>query len=105
MSGIVAFAPDPAAEFAAAVSLRDAAEAAAKENGNNLSETYQGGDEFMRQCMRIGRVDDVWPYRLEDRFGAAALEVIGSECHLKRLGTEPAHWAAVAVKLALPVRP
>jgi hypothetical protein len=108
--------PDPAAEFGAALSLFNAAETAAEMHSNNLSDAYSGGDEFMRQCMRVGRefeawacahVDfdelaDVWPYDLHDRFGRAAIEVIGSECRLHRLGAD--HWPLIADVLKLPLR-
>ena len=110
------FDPDPAAEFGAAMSLFDAAERAADENRNDLSGSYQGGDEFMRQCMRVGRefeawacahvnfdeLWDVWPYDLRDRFGAAAIKVAGSECHLNRLGAD--HWPLIAAELKFPLR-
>lgn len=108
--------PDLAAEFGAAVSLYNAAEAYANANRNNLSEVYQGYDELMRQCMRAGRefeawsckyvdwdrVNDVWPYLLEDKFGDIAIEVVGSECHLTCLG--PVYYRRIAVKLKLPLR-
>lgn len=54
----------------------------------NISKAYNGGDEFLRQMMRVGNLfeawacehiafeelNDVWPYLLQDRFGAACLE-------------------------------
>lgn len=82
---------DPAAILGAAVSLKNACElSAAHDPGINLSECYNGGDEFMRQVMRVAtlfetwcceHVDysqfpDVWPYLLEDKFGNACLEVM-----------------------------
>lgn len=108
---------DLAAEFGAATSVRRMGEALAHTHGNDLSEAYQGGDEFMRQCMRVGRdfeswccvyvdwetgIDECWPYFLEDRFGAVAISVAGSECHLDRLG--PTHWVKIARRLKLPLR-
>lgn len=83
--------PDPAAVFACAMSLHDACMACAKaESSLNLSEAYQGGDEFLRQMMRAGSLFEtwacehvefeeltgVWPYLLQDRFGKACLEVL-----------------------------
>lgn len=79
---------DPAAVFACAVSLRDACEAKAAACAINLSDTFNGGDQFWRELMRIGTLfetwacenvafevlEDVWPYRLEAQFGSASLE-------------------------------
>ncbi|CAN5843392.1 hypothetical protein BH11VER1_BH11VER1_23060 [soil metagenome] len=58
----------------------------------NLSECYNGGDEFMRVIMRVGTqfeewacrhiafeaLDDVWPYLLEDKFGEACVALRGA---------------------------
>lgn len=108
---------DLAAEFGAATSVRLMGEALAHRHGNDLSEAYAGGDEFMRQCMRVGRefeswccvyvdwnvgIDDCWPYLLEDKFGPLAIAAAGGECHLERLG--PGQWLKIARKLKLPLR-
>lgn len=107
---------DPAAEFTAALSLYKFGSKQAKANRNNLSDAYSGGDEFQRQCMRIGReferwacdhinfdeLGEVWPYYLEDKFGAAAVDVAGSECDLEKLGEN--HWPLIAAKLMCPLR-
>lgn len=84
--------PDPAAVFGAAVSLWQAVRKhAANTPALNLSKCYNGGDEFMRQVMRIANefeqwsyqhvffeeIDDVWPYLLEDRFREACVSVLG----------------------------
>ena len=82
---------DPAAEFAMAVSLRAACEK--KEEGDarlNLSEAYNGMDEFWREVVRVGvlfekwacrhvafdHLVEVWPYFLEENFGEACLAVM-----------------------------
>lgn len=80
---------DPAAVFACALSLREACLKSAKANPRlNLSESYNGMDEFLREMMRVSNlfeawacahvvfdnVNDVWPYLMEDRFGDACLE-------------------------------
>ena len=79
---------DSAAVFGAALSLRQACrEAAARDPHLNLSDCYNGMDEFMREVMRVGNLfedwacghvafeehSEVWPYFLEDKFGAACL--------------------------------
>lgn len=86
--------PDPAAQFAIAHSLWQAChDHAAKQQGVNLSETFNGMDEFMRVVMQIGErferwacehvrfenLNDVWPYLLQDRFGDTCLELITLE--------------------------
>lgn len=83
---------DPAAVFACAMSLHDACIGrAATDPTFHVSESYHGGDEFLRQMMRVGNLfeawacghvafgdlEDVWPYLLQDRFGEACLEVLG----------------------------
>jgi hypothetical protein len=83
--------PDPAAIFAAALSLWEAVhERAEADKTLDLSDCYNGTDQLMREVMRIANLfetwacqhvafdelDDVWPYLLEDKFGAACLAVI-----------------------------
>jgi hypothetical protein len=79
---------DPAAVFACAISLRDACVQAAKLEKLNLSEAFHGVDQFYREVMRIAalfeewacahvafdEMCDVWPYLLEDKFGAVCLQ-------------------------------
>lgn len=81
---------DPAAIFACALSLRDACMKSSAFHGWDLSECFHGGDEFLRQMMRIGQLfeswackhvvfeelTEVWPYLLEDHFGTACLRVL-----------------------------
>ena len=109
--------PDPAAVFGAAVSLWQAVKKhAATTPTLNLSECYNGGDEFMRQVMRIAsefelwscqhvffeELDDVWPYLLEDRFGEVCVSVLGGPETLLDFDTR--YCLRVAHKLRLPVR-
>src|SRR5207248_2379914 len=80
-----------AAVFAGALSLWNELEDLSKNEPQfNLSEAYSGVDEGMRQAMRVAisfetwacsHVDfaefsDVWPYALEDKFGAAVLKIL-----------------------------
>lgn len=81
--------PDPAAVFAIALSLYRTLQ---DRGENNLSEVYGRGDEFMRQCMRVGEAFEtyacahvdfnnwpggVWPYDLESYFGDAFMAHLG----------------------------
>lgn len=84
-------AADPAAEFAVALSLYNGLAERSKIYDLNLSEAFGGGDQFMRECARIGMVfeswacvnvafeelTDVWPYLLEDQFLASYEEAHG----------------------------
>jgi len=109
--------PDSAAVFGAAVSLWQAVKKhAATTPTLNLSECYNGGDEFMRQVMRVAtefelwscqhvffeELDDVWPYLLEDRFGEACVSVLGGPETLLDFDTR--NCLRVAHKLRLPLR-
>lgn len=82
--------PDPAAVFASALSLWQACQKQANGQKLNLSECYNGMDEFMREVMRVGNqfeswacshidfdeLNDVWSYLLQDKFGDACLDLI-----------------------------
>ncbi len=88
------FANDPAAEFGAALAIN---EAYLKVNSHltgepNLSDVYEGHDEFMRRVMTLARafetwccrhvdwkigVDDCWAYFLEDRLGPHVFDEFG----------------------------
>jgi hypothetical protein len=106
--------PDPAAVFACAVSLRDACKQAAKRCNCNLSETFNGVDQFWREVMRIGslfeewacahvafeEMSDVWPYLLEEKFGEACLLRVDLES-LPSFDTQDC--LNVAMKLMLPL--
>lgn len=108
--------PDPAAVFACAKSLHDAClQRAEVEPELNLSESYQGMDQLMREVMRVGdefenwacrhvafhELDDVWPYLLEERFGEACLEVMDADS-LAGFGADDCF--RIAFKLRLPMR-
>lgn len=108
---------DPAAVFASALSLWQAVkEDAAKPPAVNLSECYNGGDEFMRQVMRVAtefegwscahvvfeELDDVWPYRLEDAFGDACVSVMGGAGTL--MNFDERDCLSVAWQLRLPIK-
>ena len=85
------------------------------ESGLDLSEAYQGMDSFMREVMRVGEefekwscrhvvfdaLDEVWPYLLEDRFGAACLEIMEADA---LMSFDADHCLRVAFKLRLPMR-
>lgn len=52
---------DPAPVFACALSLREACLKSAEANSQlNLSDCYNGMDEFMREMMRIGNLFEAW---------------------------------------------
>jgi hypothetical protein len=82
---------DPAAVFAAAMSLwKELQNVSKKDPQFNLSDAYSGVDEAMRQVMRVAtmfetwacihiafeEISDVWPYALESKFGAAVLKIL-----------------------------
>jgi hypothetical protein len=108
--------PDPAAVFATATSLWQAChKLAVADQLVDLSESYSGKDGLMREVMRIGsqfeawacshiafeELDDVWPYLLEDRFGAACLSVIVPTALAQ---FDESDCLCVAMRLGLPVR-
>lgn len=105
---------DPAAVFACAVSLRAACEQADKQCNVDLSEAFNGVDQFWREMMRVGalfeewackhvvfdEMHDVWPYLLEDKFGAACLNRMNVE---DLSGFDVEDCLDVAMKLRLPL--
>jgi len=106
--------PDSAAVFAAALSLWEICEKHRRENNFNISECYNGVDQFMREVMRIANqfenwacrhvnfdeFNEVWPYYLGDNFGATCLTVLSFEC-LMDFGENDC--LRVAMGLRLPV--
>ena len=107
---------DPAAVFACALSLREACLKSAEANPQlNLSESYNGMDEFMREMMRVGNLfeawacehvafeqtSEVWPYLMEDKFGDACLESILSSAMAEFDDTD---CLRVALRLRLPIQ-
>ncbi|MBK1814859.1 hypothetical protein JIN84_04485 [Luteolibacter yonseiensis] len=108
--------PDSAAVFAAAMSLWTACHAEQKRIPTlNLGACCNGMDQLMREVMRIAevfekwacgnvlfeRLDDVWPYMMQDRFGAACLHLMGAN---DLAGFTQADCARVALWLGLPIR-
>lgn len=105
---------DPAAVFACTLSLRDACEQATKLNNLDLSELFQGMDQFYREAMRIAalfeewsckhvafdEICEVWPYFLEDNFGEACLKRMSLE-NLRHFDAEDC--PVVAMNLLLPL--
>jgi hypothetical protein len=82
---------DSAALFACALSLWQAFQKRAVEDLQlNLSEAYNGMDQFMREVMRVAslfeawacdyvefeEMSEVWPYLMQEKFGCACLESI-----------------------------
>jgi hypothetical protein len=82
---------DSAAIFAIAMSLWEACHKSAKANSQlNLSEAYNGLDQFMREIMQVAsefeswachhiefaELDEPWPYLLQDHFGETCLQVL-----------------------------
>ena len=107
---------DPAAVFACALSLREAClKSAAADPQLNLSESYNGMDEFMREMMRVGnlfeawacehvafeRTSEVWPYLMEDKFGDACLESILPSALAE---FDDSDCLRVALRLRLPIQ-
>jgi hypothetical protein len=108
--------PDPAAVFGCALSLwHECKKLSTAEGRFNLSECYNGGDEFMRVIMRAGicfekwaslhiafdHFDNVWPYLLEDQFGAACVRMIGA---MNLAKFDNSDCLRVALDLRLPVK-
>lgn len=107
--------PDSAAIFAAALSLwRVCKQCEANEKSMNLSASYNGMDEFMREVMRVAnlfetwacrhiafdQLQDVWPYFLEDRFGEMCVSAILPTALAEFDETD---CLRVAIRLRLPV--
>ena len=107
---------DPAAVFGCALSLWNACnEAAHADSKLNLSDAYQGIDQFMREVMSTGghfeawacrhvafdELEDVWPYLLEDKFGAACLKVLNPSA---LAGFDDGDCLRIALQLELPVK-
>ncbi|MFT3830564.1 MAG: hypothetical protein QM691_12755 [Opitutaceae bacterium] len=84
------------------------------EGSLDLSVAYGGGDQWMREVMRVATLfetwatrhicfdecDECWPYLLKDRFGSACVELIGAD-GLGRF--EERDCLRVALRLRLPV--
>jgi hypothetical protein len=107
---------DPAAIFASALSLWQACkEHAASDTKLNLSECYNGMDQFMRELMRVANqfetwacahidfdaANDVWPYLLEDKFGEACLAVLAPDSLAQ---FDDSDCLRTAIRLRLPIK-
>lgn len=107
---------DPAAVFACALSLREACLKSAEANPQlNLSESYNGMDEFLREMMRVANLfeawacehvafeqtSEVWPYLMEDKFGDACLEFMLPSALAEFNDSE---CLRVALRLRLPIQ-
>jgi hypothetical protein len=107
---------DPAAIFGAALSLWQECHARAQsEDHVSLSDCFAGIDGLMREVMRIGtlfekwacrhvnfdELGEVWPYHLEDSFGAACLSVRPVQA---LMGFAEVDCLSVALELRLPLK-
>lgn len=95
---------DPAAIYGLAESLITAIEEKADTHGHafNISECYNGGDQFWRECMALATafetwacewVDfnetvDVWPYHMNEHFGPTLCQ-LGREQDLNGINRLP----------------
>jgi len=107
-------APDPAAVFACALSLWQASQKRAGDEKLNLSESYNGMDQFMREIMRIANqfeewaclhidfeeLNEVWSYLLEDKFGETCLARIDPTA---LASFDDSDCFCVAMRLQLPI--
>ncbi|MFT3990062.1 MAG: hypothetical protein QM680_01510 [Luteolibacter sp.] len=107
---------DPAAVFASAISIwNECGKRAESDPSLNFSNTYHGVDQLMREVMRAGEMfekwaclhvafeefPEVWPYFLEDCFGAACLQVMEPD---GLAGFDEKSCLLIAYQLRLPVR-
>jgi hypothetical protein len=108
------FQPDPAAIFACALSLWQAGQKLAEVEKLNLSECFNGTDQFMREIMRIANqyeawsclhinfseLEDVWSYLLQDKFGETCLASIDP---IALDSFDESDCLRVALRLQLPI--
>jgi hypothetical protein len=102
--------------FAASLSLWQVCQKYADSDARlNLSERYNGMDQFMREVMRVANefemraclhvnfdeINDVWPYLLEDKFDETCLSVF-SPSELAQF--DDSDCLRVARELRLPVK-
>jgi len=108
--------PDPAAVFGCALSLwKECEKLAQTDRKLNLSDCFNGMDECMRVMMDVAtrfenwadmhvafeKLDDVWPYMMENCFGAACLFLLPPT----RLAEfDEGDCLRVALQMRLPVR-
>jgi len=106
---------DDAAVFAAALSLWRACHRHADGQGINLSDEFSGVDQLMREAMRIAnqfeawacqhvdfkKLEEVWPYLLEDKFGEVCLSLFVSVSGLTEF--DETNCFRAAMRLRLPI--
>ena len=106
--------PDSAAVFTIALSLWEISEKQSRADGFNISECYNGVDQFMREIMRIANqfenwacrhvnfneFAEVWAYYLGDNFGKTCLSVLSISCLMEFNEDD---CLRVALHLKLPV--
>ena len=106
---------DPAAVFASAYSLWQACTARASDVRLNLSDAYNGMDQFMREVMRVANcfeawackhvdfneTDSVWPYLLQDEFGSACLKTMAAD---ELADFDEGTCLRIAMQLELPLK-
>lgn len=114
-AGLKTRLPDSAAQFATALSLWQTWKQEAIAKNLNLSECYNGIDQFMREVMRVAnlfeawaclhvdfdQLNDVWPYLLEDRFGEACLAVLPPNALAQ---FDASDCLRVGVRMGLPIK-
>ncbi len=107
--------PDGAAVVGIVLSLDKSAHAITKHTRLSISDAYAGGDEFMRQCLRVAKVfelwackhvdfertEECWPYFLQNLFGDAVTASGLGILNLKSFGD--AECLVIANHLKLPL--
>jgi hypothetical protein len=106
--------PDSAAVFAMALSLWEVCEKRWRETNFDISDCYNGVDQFMREVMRIANqfenwachhvnfneFNEVWAYYLGDNFGKTCLDILPMNCLMDFSKDD---CLRVAMSLRLPV--
>ena len=104
---------DPAAVFAATLSVWEECN---RQPTLDISEHFNGVDQFMREAMRtaslfeswscknveFAELDDVWPYLLQDKFGPTCLAVLSHPAELIRFSDTDC--LRVALRMNLPIK-
>ena len=107
---------DPAAVLACALSLHESCVQRSRDDAAlNLSDSYNGMDQFLRELMRVAglfeewacehiafeELGEVWPYLMQDRFGDGCLEVLRADALMT---FDQGDCLRVAYQLGLPIR-
>jgi hypothetical protein len=107
---------DPADIVAVIISLNDTARELSKSGNADISEAYQGVDQFMRETIRVAEQFEQWacshvlfddfgevfPYFIEDKFGKALHELYGITC-LRDINSDA--FPKIAEHLHIPFKP